>query len=183
MSLASGAAENGSRPLGKVSYMSRPLGRLLGVMTGVLASVITASRPSSRVLCARYPCTCNPVGALASGAMMKGARPFERLLVVERPSTPTLSPKDESHLPLEVMTGALASGEASALPRCLVGAVSCRGAGGYRGTSLIRNRRPLGPYSRQVPRALWQASALPRCHAGAVSCRTGAQALQGYQGR
>ena len=25
----------------------------------------------------------------------------------------------------------------------------------YRGTSLIRNRLPLGPYSRTVPRALW----------------------------
>ena len=25
----------------------------------------------------------------------------------------------------------------------------------YRGTSLIRNRRPLGPYSRTMPRALW----------------------------
>ena len=25
----------------------------------------------------------------------------------------------------------------------------------YRGTSLTRNRNPLGPYSRTVPRALW----------------------------
>jgi hypothetical protein len=25
----------------------------------------------------------------------------------------------------------------------------------YRGTSLTRNRRPLGPYSRTMPRALW----------------------------
>ena len=25
----------------------------------------------------------------------------------------------------------------------------------YRGTSLIRNRYPLGPYSRTMPRALW----------------------------
>ena len=25
----------------------------------------------------------------------------------------------------------------------------------YRGTSLIRNSVPLGPYSRNVPRALW----------------------------
>ena len=25
----------------------------------------------------------------------------------------------------------------------------------YRGTSLIRNRRPLGPYSRDMPRSLW----------------------------
>jgi len=25
----------------------------------------------------------------------------------------------------------------------------------YRGTSLIRNRRPLGSYSRTIPRALW----------------------------
>ena len=25
----------------------------------------------------------------------------------------------------------------------------------YRGTSLIRNSLPLGPYSRPVPRALW----------------------------
>ena len=25
----------------------------------------------------------------------------------------------------------------------------------YGGTSLIRNRRPLGPYSRTMPRALW----------------------------
>ena len=25
----------------------------------------------------------------------------------------------------------------------------------YRGTSLIRNGAPLGPYSRNVPRALW----------------------------
>ena len=25
----------------------------------------------------------------------------------------------------------------------------------YRGTSLIRNRRPLGPYRRTMPRALW----------------------------
>ena len=27
--------------------------------------------------------------------------------------------------------------------------------GVYRGTSLIRNRRPLGPYSRTMPRAIW----------------------------
>ena len=27
--------------------------------------------------------------------------------------------------------------------------------GVYRGTSLIRNRPPLGPYSRTMPRALW----------------------------
>jgi len=26
---------------------------------------------------------------------------------------------------------------------------------GYRGTSLIRKRIPLGPYSRTMPRALW----------------------------
>ena len=26
----------------------------------------------------------------------------------------------------------------------------------YRGTSLIRNRTPLGPHSRTMPRALWQ---------------------------
>ena len=25
----------------------------------------------------------------------------------------------------------------------------------YRGASLIRNRRPLGPYNRTIPRALW----------------------------
>jgi hypothetical protein len=25
----------------------------------------------------------------------------------------------------------------------------------YRGTSLTRNRAPLGPYSRHMPRALW----------------------------
>jgi len=25
----------------------------------------------------------------------------------------------------------------------------------YRGTSLIRNSAPLGPYSRTMPRALW----------------------------
>ena len=25
----------------------------------------------------------------------------------------------------------------------------------YRGTSLIRNSAPLGPYSRNMPRALW----------------------------
>ena len=25
----------------------------------------------------------------------------------------------------------------------------------YRGTSLIRNRAPLGPYGRNMPRALW----------------------------
>ena len=25
----------------------------------------------------------------------------------------------------------------------------------YRGTSLIRNRHPVGPYSRPSPRALW----------------------------
>ena len=25
----------------------------------------------------------------------------------------------------------------------------------YRGTSRIRNRAPLGPYSRTIPRALW----------------------------
>ena len=31
------------------------------------------------------------------------------------------------------------------------------GAGGYRGTSLIRNRPPLGPYSRTMPRALWKS--------------------------
>ena len=28
---------------------------------------------------------------------------------------------------------------------------------GYRGTSLIRNRTPLGSYSRMMPRALWWA--------------------------
>ena len=27
--------------------------------------------------------------------------------------------------------------------------------GPYRGTSLKRNRPPLGPYSRPMPRALW----------------------------
>jgi len=27
----------------------------------------------------------------------------------------------------------------------------------YRGTSLIRNRAPLGTYSRTVPRALWKS--------------------------
>ena len=27
----------------------------------------------------------------------------------------------------------------------------------YRGTSLIRNRNPLGPYSRTTPRALWRS--------------------------
>ena len=26
----------------------------------------------------------------------------------------------------------------------------------YRGTSLIRNSNPLGPYSRTMPRALWR---------------------------
>ena len=26
---------------------------------------------------------------------------------------------------------------------------------GYSGTSLVRNRAPLGPYSRTVPRAIW----------------------------
>jgi len=26
---------------------------------------------------------------------------------------------------------------------------------GYRGTSLVRNRRPLGPYSSPMPGALW----------------------------
>ena len=30
----------------------------------------------------------------------------------------------------------------------------------YRGTSLIRNRGPLGPYSRTIPRALWGSSAV-----------------------
>ena len=30
------------------------------------------------------------------------------------------------------------------------------GAGGYRGTSLIRNSAPLRPYSRKMSRALWQ---------------------------
>ena len=29
------------------------------------------------------------------------------------------------------------------------------GAMHYRGTSLIRNRVPLGPYSRTMPRLLW----------------------------
>jgi len=28
-------------------------------------------------------------------------------------------------------------------------------ARGYRGTSLIRNRHPVGPYSRTMPRLLW----------------------------
>ena len=27
----------------------------------------------------------------------------------------------------------------------------------YRGTSLIRNSAPLGPYSRTMPRALWRS--------------------------
>ena len=27
----------------------------------------------------------------------------------------------------------------------------------YRGTSLIRNRLPLGPYSRPMPRVLWRS--------------------------
>ena len=29
------------------------------------------------------------------------------------------------------------------------------GVGAYRGTSLMRKRTPLGPYSRTMPRALW----------------------------
>ena len=32
-----------------------------------------------------------------------------------------------------------------------------KGRGGYRGASLIRNRAPLGPYSRTMPRALWKS--------------------------
>ena len=28
----------------------------------------------------------------------------------------------------------------------------------YRGTSLIRNNPPLGPYGRPMPRALWRSS-------------------------
>jgi len=27
----------------------------------------------------------------------------------------------------------------------------------YRGTSLIRNSAPLGPYNRTIPRALWRS--------------------------
>ena len=27
----------------------------------------------------------------------------------------------------------------------------------YRGTSLITDRRPVGPYSRTTPRALWES--------------------------
>ena len=33
--------------------------------------------------------------------------------------------------------------------------LSCQLLDVYRGTSLTRNRRPLGPYSRTMPRALW----------------------------
>ena len=33
------------------------------------------------------------------------------------------------------------------------GSVSCQR--GYRGNSLVRKRRPLGPYSRPMPRTLW----------------------------
>jgi len=29
--------------------------------------------------------------------------------------------------------------------------------GAYRGTSLIRNRHPIGPYSRAMPRLLWRS--------------------------
>ena len=36
---------------------------------------------------------------------------------------------------------------------CLIHTVGSRGA--YRGASLMRNRRPLGLYSRPMPRALW----------------------------
>jgi len=42
---------------------------------------------------------------------------------------------------------------------CKVSSVEFRvqgsGRGVYRGTSLIRNSAPLGPYSRNMPRALW----------------------------
>ena len=31
----------------------------------------------------------------------------------------------------------------------------CPFSGEYRGTSLMRNSAPLGPYSRTMPRALW----------------------------
>ena len=43
--------------------------------------------------------------------------------------------------------------------------------GRYRGTSIIRNRRPLGPYSRTMPRALWGSEVV-----GPGPCNT-----QGYQ--
>ena len=33
--------------------------------------------------------------------------------------------------------------------------VFCTGPLRYRGTSLIRNRAPLGPYSRTIPRVIW----------------------------
>jgi len=31
------------------------------------------------------------------------------------------------------------------------------GGGAYRGTSLIRKRHPVGPYSRTMPRLLWRS--------------------------
>jgi len=43
------------------------------------------------------------------------------------------------------------------VPSLLLGRLGAPLAGGkaYRGTSLIRNRPTLGPYSRPMPRALW----------------------------
>ena len=51
-------------------------------------------------------------------------------------------------------------------------------SGGYRGTSLIRNRHPAGPYSRTTPRLLWRplrrAAAAPPPAAPAIAPRAAA---------
>ena len=39
--------------------------------------------------------------------------------------------------------------------RCLCRAAAAANARTYRGTSLIRNRNPSGPFSRTMPRAVW----------------------------
>jgi len=65
---------------------------------------------------------------------------------------------DMSEVPLYSLRTCIAEGNSAPDPRpslsyhCL--SLSCMGEV-YRGTSLVRNRRRLGPYSRTMPRALW----------------------------
>jgi len=57
-----------------------------------------------------------------------------------------------SRLSIRVPEGALRRGGAGGQRRHVPDGVGCWV---YRGTSLIRNRNPLRPYSRDMPRALW----------------------------
>jgi hypothetical protein len=54
---------------------------------------------------------------------------------------------------------------------------SCGGKGLYRGTSLIKTRTPLEPYSRHMPRALWWPLG-----GGAVSFERGTPVVAPWRG-